>query len=203
LLDAAIELLGDHGAKGLSHLKVDRKAGVPDGTTSFYFRTSAALLYAAAERLAERDRAELATTLDLLRSNGAPASDSTASLLGTSVIASGTRPILARTRARFELALQGGRDPDLRRLVQQNRLLFIDLIRQIVMQFQRPDAEVDPALIDDQVYAIITFISGFMLSVASGDQTVDSAEEVDRFMCAIIAGLRASHEQEQAERASG
>jgi DNA-binding transcriptional regulator YbjK len=201
LLDAAIELLGNHGAKGLSHLKVDRKAGVPDGTTSFYFRTSASLLYASAERLAQRDRAELNATLDLVRSQIAPAS--TPSLLGTSVIATATEPLLARTRARFELALQGGRDPELRRLVQQNRELFIELFRKLVMQFQPPDVEVDPALIDDQVYAIITFISGFMLSVASGDQTVNSAKEVDRFLCAIIAGVRASHEQKQAERARG
>ena len=55
LCDAAIELLAADGAKGLSHLKVDRKAAVPDGTTSFYFRTRSALLRAVAERLAELD----------------------------------------------------------------------------------------------------------------------------------------------------
>ena len=60
LCDAAIQLLADDGAKGLSHLKVDRKAGVPDGTTSFYFRTRSALLRAVAERLAELDLANAA-----------------------------------------------------------------------------------------------------------------------------------------------
>ena len=55
LCDAAIQLLAEDGAKGLSHLKVDRKADVPDGTTSFYFRTRSALLRAVAERLAELD----------------------------------------------------------------------------------------------------------------------------------------------------
>ena len=59
LCDAAIQLLADDGAKGLSHLKVDRKAVVPDGTTSFYFRTRSALLRAVAERLAEQDLASL------------------------------------------------------------------------------------------------------------------------------------------------
>lgn len=33
LCDAAISLLADEGPRGLSHLKVDRQAGVPDGTT--------------------------------------------------------------------------------------------------------------------------------------------------------------------------
>lgn len=64
LCDAAIQLLADDGAKGLSHLKVDRKAGVPDGTTSFYFRTRSALLRAVAERLAELDLATLQSVAD-------------------------------------------------------------------------------------------------------------------------------------------
>ncbi len=59
LCDAAIQLLADDGAKGLSHLKVDGRAGVPDGTTSFYFRTRSALLHAVAERMVELDLAAL------------------------------------------------------------------------------------------------------------------------------------------------
>ena len=58
LCDAAIRLLADDGIKGVSHLKVDRKASVPAGTTSFYFRTRAALLHAVAERVAELDLKE-------------------------------------------------------------------------------------------------------------------------------------------------
>src|ERR1700739_4175629 len=64
LCDAAIQLLADDGAKGLSHLKVDRKAGVADGTPSFYFRTRSALLRAVAERLAELDLASLQSVAD-------------------------------------------------------------------------------------------------------------------------------------------
>src|ERR1700761_7493801 len=64
LCDAAIQLLADDGAKGLSHLKVDRKAAVPDGTTSFYFRTRDALLRAVAERLAALDLESLQAVAD-------------------------------------------------------------------------------------------------------------------------------------------
>ncbi|WP_454232348.1 TetR/AcrR family transcriptional regulator [Mycolicibacterium fortuitum] len=59
LCDAAITLLAREGIKGVTHLKVDRKAGVPDGTTSFYFRTSAALMRATANRIADLDLADL------------------------------------------------------------------------------------------------------------------------------------------------
>ncbi len=59
LCDAAIALLAREGIKGVTHLKVDRKAGVADGTTSFYFRTSSALIRAAANRIADLDLADL------------------------------------------------------------------------------------------------------------------------------------------------
>src|SRR5579875_540278 len=88
LCDAAIQLLADDGAKGLSHLKVDGRAGVPDGTTSFYFRTRSALLHAVAERMVELDLATLQRVAD-----GAALEDgSSASALAKVVIQSGVDP---------------------------------------------------------------------------------------------------------------
>src|ERR1700758_5185142 len=88
LCDTAIQLLADDGAKGLSHLKVDRKADVPDGTTSFYFRTRSALLRAVAERLVELDLAALQSVADQAgRDDGASASN-----LAKLVIQSGEEP---------------------------------------------------------------------------------------------------------------
>jgi DNA-binding transcriptional regulator YbjK len=193
-------LLGDHGAKGVSHLKVDRKAGVPDGTTSAYYRTSAALLCAVAERLAELDRADLQARLDLLRSADHAAFESTPSLLAIAVMASATEPNLSRTKARYELALQASRDPEMGRLVQQDRALFIELFRNIVMQLQPPGFEEEAALIDDQVFATVTFVNGLMLILATGDSTIQSAEEVDRFLSAITTGLRVNYERDQAKQ---
>ena len=44
LCDAAINVLAEHGSRGLTHGQVDRYAAVPDGTTSYYYRTREALL---------------------------------------------------------------------------------------------------------------------------------------------------------------
>src|SRR2546429_235342 len=44
LCDAAIAVLAADGARGLTHRRVDRHAGFPEGTTSFYYQTRAALL---------------------------------------------------------------------------------------------------------------------------------------------------------------
>jgi DNA-binding transcriptional regulator YbjK len=58
LSDAAIELLAEDGARGLTHLRVDRRARVADGTTSFYFQTRSALLRGATDRIVQLDVAD-------------------------------------------------------------------------------------------------------------------------------------------------
>lgn len=57
LTDAAIELVGSSGLKGLTHRAVDRATGSPAGTTSNYWRTRAALLDAVVDRIEQRDLA--------------------------------------------------------------------------------------------------------------------------------------------------
>ncbi|GAB3306540.1 TetR family transcriptional regulator [Epidermidibacterium keratini] len=51
LADAAITVLGEQGARGLTHRAVDVLAGLPKGTASNYFPSRAALLLGAAERI--------------------------------------------------------------------------------------------------------------------------------------------------------
>ncbi|MFI6585203.1 TetR/AcrR family transcriptional regulator [Embleya sp. NPDC050493] len=53
LRDAAIEVLAEHGGRGLTHRAVDAGAEVPLGTTKNYFPTRDALLRAGAERCLE------------------------------------------------------------------------------------------------------------------------------------------------------
>lgn len=51
LADAAIGVLGDEGARALTHRAVDVRASLPRGTASNYFPTRASLLLGAAERI--------------------------------------------------------------------------------------------------------------------------------------------------------
>ena len=53
IADAAISTLARDGMRGLTHRAVDRAAGLPEGSASYYFRTRQALLQATVERLAE------------------------------------------------------------------------------------------------------------------------------------------------------
>ncbi|MFD7733060.1 TetR/AcrR family transcriptional regulator [Kitasatospora phosalacinea] len=54
LLDAALEVLAEEGARGLTFRAVDQRAAVPTGTVSNYFANRDALLAQCADRVYER-----------------------------------------------------------------------------------------------------------------------------------------------------
>lgn len=200
LCDAAIQLLADDGAKGLSHLKVDRKAGVPDGTTSFYFRTRSALLRAVAERLAELDLAELQAVAD---SPDPPADDPSPSRLSQVVIQAGGDPHLFRTRARYELTLQATRDPALAAILQQATDAFTKLHREILVHLMPHGAQLDPAVIEDLSNVTLTFINGLLQRFAHGDRIIDTPEQLDAVLAAIATGILKSSGKGRLTRSGG
>jgi DNA-binding transcriptional regulator YbjK len=192
LCDAAIHLLAGDGAKGLSHLKVDRKAGVPDGTTSFYFRTRSALLRAVAERLAELDLANLqsiADSTDGHRNHPSP------SQLSQLVIQAGSEPQLSRTKARYELTMQATRDQALASILQQATDGFTKLHREILVQLMPRGAELEPAVVEDLSSVTLTFINGLLLRFAHGDRIIDSPEQLDAILAAIATGILKSSDK--------
>jgi DNA-binding transcriptional regulator YbjK len=190
LCDAAIEILALEGARGLTHRKVERQAGLPDGTTSSYFRTRSALLQATAERVAELDAAEFeAVTRELPQSETAT---TTLSLLAQMVMRSATGIGLDRSRARYELAFHSHRDAVLRRALEDTIAGFVALSEQAVTQVQ-PDGAVDPALVKEQAYAVTTFLNGVMVRQVIGDPRLETAEELTRLLHALVAGIAASH----------
>ena len=197
MCDTAIQLLADDGAKGLSHLKVDRKAGVPDGTTSFYFRTRSALLRAVAERLAELDLASLQSVAD---SVGGPADDPAPSPLSQVVIQAGSEPQFSRTKARYELTMQATRDPALAAILQQATDGFTKLHREILVQLMPHGAELESAVVDDLSNITLTFINGLLLRFAHGDRIIDNPEQLDLILSAIAGGILKSSAQGAADR---
>ena len=193
LCDAAIQLLAQDGAKGLSHLKVDARAEVPDGTTSFYFRTRSALLRAVAERMTELDLATLQSVADSAGLDGA----SSASALAKLVIQTGEEPQLSRTKARYELTMQATRDPEMAANLQRATDAFTKLHHDILVQLLPHGAELDPAVVDDLSNVTLTFINGLMLRFVYGDRIIDSPEQLDGVLSAIVSGILRSKQQGQ------
>lgn len=53
ILDGVIELIATRGLEGVTHRAVDQAAGLPQGSTTYYFPKKTALIIAAAEQLAD------------------------------------------------------------------------------------------------------------------------------------------------------
>lgn len=180
-------MLGGNGLHGVSHPKVDDRAGVPAGTTSFYFRTRKALVHAMAGRLAELDVADFSMMAEL-------AEDHATEFAGTAGLARivmyvNSEPWLTRAKARYELALLAGRDPELAAALGESADRLYALARNVVTQWHPAGSAPDPALIDDQATATLAFINGIMLTFVAGQPAVDDAGQLDRLIQGVIAGV--------------
>ncbi|MCB0930123.1 MAG: TetR/AcrR family transcriptional regulator [Mycobacterium sp.] len=202
LCDAAIQLLADEGAKGLSHPKVDSFAGLPNGSTSFYFRTRSALLMAAAERLAELDLVDLMSVAEPANPGSSEGLDFPvdAPRLATMVMLSASEPRLSRTKARFELMLQANRDPELAEVFRHNSDVFAELHRREILARSRPGSEPEPHVLEEQTVATMSFVAGVQMRLVAGDRSVASAEQLDRLLRAVADGVAAEYRDDAKPR---
>ncbi|MCX5195087.1 TetR family transcriptional regulator [Streptomyces sp. NBC_00249] len=111
LADTAIGLVAAAGLRGLTHRAVDAAAGLPAGSTSYYFRTRTALIAACYARLAELDLADLDRDAPLAAQVPADR-DAVAAALGA-LLHRWLTVGRERQLARFELSLEAARNPDL------------------------------------------------------------------------------------------
>ena len=107
LLDCALTLLAEQGLRGLTHRAVDQVAGLPAGSTSYYFRTRAALVEGCVGRLLELD---LVVELPSVLAAHPAALVDVLTGIGVAMATAQRR----RTLARYELSLAAVREPDLR-----------------------------------------------------------------------------------------
>ncbi|MER5487534.1 TetR family transcriptional regulator [Streptomyces sp. NPDC002812] len=117
IADSAIELVAAAGLRGLTHRAVDGAAGLPAGSTSYYFRTRTALIGACYARLAELDLGDF-------DGGAAPAPtdrDAAPAPMDRDAAAAAVAAVLyrwlttgrSRQLARFELSLEAARNPEL------------------------------------------------------------------------------------------
>ena len=112
IADAAIATLARDGMRGLTHRAVDRAAGLPEGSASYYFRTRQALLQATVDRLAELDSADMLPSTGLAALPGLDL-DTFADAV-TGIVEGWLTTGRERQLARYELALEATRRPELR-----------------------------------------------------------------------------------------
>ncbi|OCB14615.1 TetR family transcriptional regulator [Mycolicibacterium porcinum] len=188
LCDAAVQVLAEQGSHGLSHPKVDRQAGVPSGTTSYYYRTRAALLRGVAERVAEMDTANLQSVTE-----ESTKSDSPFGRIAHLVMMQAEGPGLMLNKARQELLLASTRDPALAEVYQDFLPHIITMCRDAIGQVLPPEASSNPELLNMQSTAVTTFIGGVYGRLLVGDQTIANAEQLERFLTAIVRAVSAEY----------
>ncbi|MFE0044937.1 TetR/AcrR family transcriptional regulator [Streptomyces albireticuli] len=110
IADTALDLLAERGMRGLTHRAVDEAAGLPTGSTSNQARTRLALLEIAVRRLAVRE-GEVLSLKELPDPAGGPEVLADAIALALHRTLTGRRGLLI---ARYELALEASRRPELR-----------------------------------------------------------------------------------------
>ncbi|MFE4500389.1 TetR/AcrR family transcriptional regulator [Rhodococcus sp. NPDC056743] len=60
----AVTIIAEHGPRALTHRAVDAAMGIPQGSTSYYFRTRESLLAAAVQHIVEQSQSTFAEFLD-------------------------------------------------------------------------------------------------------------------------------------------
>jgi len=142
LLDAAIEVIGEHGMRALTHRAVDRAAGVPTGSTSNYFRTSDALLDAVVERFVVRERANF----EAIAAAVGPGDPDQLACAVTEFARDATGPDRTLTLARYailvEAAIRPGLRPQLRESGARVNAWFISWMRRAGSQNPERDTPI-------------------------------------------------------------
>jgi DNA-binding transcriptional regulator YbjK len=173
LADAAITTLAREGSRGLTHRAVDRTAGVPEGSTSYYFRTRLDLLRAIVRRMSELDTASVPT---LAHADGEQFEEAlTAAVHG--VVTDGRE----RQLARYELTLEATRRPELREALVAGAVPIRDRLTGQLAALGVPDP-------GDRAQDLIVLLDGLLLSqltAADGappPQSTDAARGLVRRM---------------------
>jgi hypothetical protein len=104
-------------------------------------------------------------------------------------------PERSRARARFELIMIAARDPELSAVFDELMDRFVAISEGAVAQVQPAGSESDPALVKEQAFAVVTFLGGFLFRLAYGLVRVESAEELERYLRSVIAGVAAERER--------
>lgn len=180
IADTALALLAERGMRGLTHRAVDEAAGLPQGSTSNLARTRQALLELTVRRLADREARVLA-----LEEMPDPRGGRDALVDG---LALATHRALTRNReltlARYELALEATRRPELRAYFDAAGARFRDQLTGLVTAM----GSTDPAR---HVLSLVAWADGLMFSCVAGSFSaqVPSPAEVRTGLRELLDGM--------------
>ena len=174
LLRATIELIGETGAKSVTHRAVAERAGVPLASTTYYFESVSSLIEEALKRhVAERVAELQGMAAVALGARGASAQDIAERLADVLVLA--PTPILV---AQYQMYLEAGRNPALQPAVAEALAAFEGLAAGVLAALGARDP--GPA-----AEAFVALLDGFAL------HRVARPRDPSREAAALVAAMRA------------
>ena len=178
ILDAALTLLARHGYSGLTHRAVDAEAGIPSGSTTYYFPRKLALVEATAVHLAELMSEDCASVK--LRF-----ADLMAAGKREEAIDYVAKDLLAFSQdkrdwllARFELALVGARDESLAPIAEQLEAASRELTEFFLKLLS-------DEMNDEQIDACVGILDGLAMMHATGRGPPPTKEQIKRLFLTV------------------
>ncbi|MET8160245.1 TetR/AcrR family transcriptional regulator [Sphaerisporangium sp. NPDC005289] len=187
IAEAAITLLVERGMRGLTHRAVDEAAGLPLGSTSNLARTRAALLALTLARLTELEEGYFTAVPPTV---GAP---SGSGVMGTpEELAELMAGLLHRqltegrrtSLARYELALEATRRPELRQVYDAAGRRF----REVATAVLAAAGSRDPVRHGGQ---LVAFAEGVLFDAIAGAGAVPTPEDLRAGMRELLRGMLA------------
>lgn len=129
LLDAALRVIADEGLKGLTHRAVDRRAGLPEGSCSAYWRTRHALQAALTEYVASALLGDVDRLAEEMRDCEPDEQAGMERAVELFLRWLDQRELLV---ARLELTMAASRDPDLAQLLADHRSRLVAVVEDIM-----------------------------------------------------------------------
>jgi len=179
VLDAAIQVLGTGGSRGLTHRAVDDAARVPTGSTSNYFRTREALISGIVERLEARDHEDWAR----VGPAAAPSSVTDLARVLAQLVIIATTTDRVRTQARYALFVEAATaeaESEIISSIRRSRHRLTGWCRSIL-------AELGAAEPVRGTRLLVDFMDGMILHQLTGSQT--SPATIRRDLAAFLGGL--------------
>ncbi len=175
LADAGLAVLATTGARGLTHRAVDRSAELPEGSTSYYLRTRAALLQACAARLAERTAVVVNPLADAEALNASELAQ-----LAVQAVRTWTADGGVLVLARHELLLESAHHPEMRNVLDAATAHIRELLEQRVIALGISDAV-------ERTADLIACLDGVALAYAVRGVTAEDA--LRRSVIRVVEGL--------------
>ncbi|ACY95626.1 MULTISPECIES: TetR/AcrR family transcriptional regulator [Thermomonospora] len=176
--ETALTLLAERGMRGLTHRAVDEAAALPPGSASNVARTRAALLALALERLNELEERQFAAAGPLPERPGRHVLIEAVARLLHAQLTEDRR----RTLARYELALEATRRPELRTLYDESGRRF----RNLAIALMTAAGSSAP---DRHGRQLVMFCEGVMFYVLAGAGTEPTLEELRLAVADFFTGV--------------